>query len=382
MVTRENLAAFQGKKTPFYAYNMGVLQQTLETCKSEADKYGYHVHYALKANFDSKVLQTISAMGFGADCVSGGEVKCAHEHGFAKEKIVFAGVGKSDEEIEEALDIDIACFNCESAEEVGIIQEIAAKKGVKARIALRINPNVSANTHAYITTGIDENKFGIHPTLLPDLVKQIHDFENIEVIGIHFHIGSQILDFSSFKNLCNRANEFNQFFIDHLIDLQWINVGGGLGIDYQSPEENPIPDFAGYFAVFNEFLQLRPNQQVHFELGRSLTGQFGSLITKVNYVKQAVKTRFAILDAGMTELMRPALYQAKHKVLNLSGEGREIMKFDIVGPVCESSDCFEKGAEVEELKRGDLVALLSAGAYGEVMASGYNLRTLQPSVYL
>lgn len=372
----------EGLPTPFYFYDMGLLRNTISSCKEEADKYGYHVHYALKANSNRKILNIFSEAGFGADCVSGNEIKRALECGFSSDDIAFAGVGKTDEEINIGLANDIFSFNCESVEELKVINELAGKMGKKASIALRINPNVNANTHQYITTGLEENKFGINMWELDDVLDTLENSNNLQLEGIHFHIGSQINDLDPFKGLCLRVNEIQQAFIDRRIIPNHVNVGGGLGIDYYHPDEHAIPDFKKFFSVFNDHLELRPKQTLHFELGRSLIGQCGSLITKVLYVKNGIKANFAIVDAGMTELIRPALYQSFHLIQNISGSEREdSSRYDVVGPICESSDCFGKAVDLPVTKRGDLMAIRSCGAYGEVMSSHYNLRDQAKAYY-
>ena len=375
------LDELQQHPTPFYVYKLDLLRHTLQAAKQEAEKYDYHVHYALKANANAPVLDLMRKHGFGADCVSGNEVRAAIENGFAPRDVVFAGVGKSDEEINYALEQDIFCFNCESSHELEVLNELAEKKGRVARIALRINPNVNANTHKYITTGLEENKFGINAWELESVLEQLQELKHIELIGIHFHIGSQITDLTVFKNLCTRVNEFQEWFLARNIQLQHINVGGGLGVDYYHPEQQPIPDFEAYFSLFNQFLELRPGQEVHFELGRALVAQSGTLISKVLYIKNGQNTNFAILDAGMTELIRPALYQSYHKIENLTSDKSEV-RYDVVGPICESSDCFGKAVMLPETRRGDLIAIRTAGAYGEVMASSYNLRNKAKAIYL
>jgi diaminopimelate decarboxylase len=383
MLTQSQITGLQQHATPFYAYDLEHLRKTLEAAKSASSPYKYHVHYAFKANVDLKVLGAIRDYGFGADCVSGNEVKRAVETGFKPGNIVFAGVGKSDDEIRYALNQDIFCFNCESLPEMEVINQIASERARKARIALRINPNVHANTHHYITTGLEENKFGISIHELPEVLEAMKELSNLELIGIHFHIGSQITDLGVFRQLCTRVNEIQEWFASRRVNLKVINVGGGLGVNYHDPEGNLIPDFKTYFDIFPKFLQVRPGQQVHFELGRALVAQSGYLISRVLYVKKGVQTNFAILDAGMTELIRPALYQAYHKIENLtSSPGATMARYDVVGPVCESSDCFGKAMDLPEIKRGDLIAVRTAGAYGEVMASHYNLRKLEPTVYL
>lgn len=373
---------FANIETPFYFYNVELLKETLECASKEAEKYdNYHIHYAIKANFNPKILQIISAAGLGADCVSGGEVKAALDAGIAPEKIVFAGVGKTEKELRLALAAGIFCFNAESLPEVELINELATEYNIVARIAIRVNPGVAAHTHANITTGLAENKFGINYELLEDTINSIKILKNVELIGLHFHIGSQILEMDDFATLCNRINEIQDTLESNLnLVLPNINVGGGLGIDYYQPAKNPIPDFQAYFATYAENLKRRPGQQVHFELGRSLVGQCGSLISRVTYIKKGTCKQFAIIDAGMNDLVRPALYQAYHEIENLTYEGSEQDVYDIVGPICESSDVFAKERTLPQTKRGDILAIHSAGAYGEAMAFGYNCREL-PKAY-
>ena len=370
-----DLKQFEGLKTPFYWYDSQLLDQTLQTVKSLADRHGYHVHYAVKANGNLEILRRVNAAGLGTDCVSGNEILQSIAAGIAPEKIAFAGVGKSDEEIRIGLENNIFCFNCESIPEIEVIDEIAGQMGKRAHIALRINPNVHASTHHYITTGLEENKFGINTWALDDVLKVLERTKNVELIGLHFHIGSQILDMQDFRNLCTRVNEIQEWFYARKIIVDHINVGGGLGVNYEQPDKQPTPTFEEYFKVFAESLKLRPKQQLHFELGRAIVAQCGSLITKVLYVKNGTNKKFAIVDAGFTELIRPALYQAVHKIENISSTEPE-EKYDVVGPICESSDCFAKSIDLAGCHRGDLLAIRTAGAYGEAMASTYNLRTL------
>ncbi len=380
MFNTNTITRFQSLETPFYYYDMGVLSNTLEACRVASSKYGFHVHYAMKANFNPKVLDMIQSVGFGADCVSGNEVKAAVAHGFDNKNIVFAGVGKSDKEINLALDADIFCFNVESVQELEIINDLAKAKNKIANVAIRINPNVDAHTHHFITTGLDENKFGINTWQLDDVVTTLRNCSNLQFLGIHFHIGSQITDLEVYRSLCIRINEIHDWFQDHHFTVKVLNVGGGLGIDYHNPDNN-IADFEAYFKVFKDFLNVKPGQEVHFELGRALVGQSASLISRVLYVKNGQKKNFLVLDAGMTELIRPMLYQAYHVIENLTQKGSNTHSYDIVGPICESTDCFQKDVEFPQSYRGDLIAVRSAGAYGEVMASGYNLRDRVESVY-
>jgi len=380
MFNSARIDQFKNIPTPFYYYNMELLENTLNLIKTEASRYGYHIHYAVKANANPKIMKLIQTYGFGADCVSGNEITRSLETGYTADKIVYAGVGKSDREILTALEAGIFCFNCESIPEIELINELAAQTNKTARIAIRINPNVNANTHHYITTGIEENKFGINRWEFESVLETLEQSKNIELIGLHFHIGSQITDLSVFKGLCLRINEIQEWFKERQILVNHINVGGGFGVDYKDPDENPIPDFVTFFGIFNEFLNLTPNQELHFELGRSVVAQCGSLISKVLYVKNGVNTKFAILDAGMTELLRPALYQAYHKIENISSNGEEDI-YDVVGPICESSDCFGKAVSLPSTKRNDFIVLRTAGAYGEAMASRYNLRDIADSVF-
>lgn len=374
---------FQGVQTPFYYYDRNLLQQTLDTINREAGKYpAFRVHYAVKANVDPTVLSMINEAGLGCDCVSGGEVETCLKAGFPGSKVVFAGVGKADWEINLALDAGIACFNVESIPELQVIDELAAAKGKVANVAIRVNPNVDAHTHKYITTGLSENKFGISMEMLDEVIGVATSCKHVSLIGLHFHIGSQLLDLEPFVMLCSRINDLQERLEASGIHLQTINVGGGLGCDYEHPDENPIPDFASYFASYNEHLKLRPGQEVHFELGRSVVCQMGSLITRVLYVKEGLNKKFVILDAGMSDLIRPALYQAHHNIQNLTSAEQETALYDVVGPICESSDCFGTDEVLPVTRRGDLVALRSAGAYGQIMASNYNCRRIPASLVL
>ena len=370
---QENLSQ---KETPFYFYDLELLNRTLDAAKQAADKRNFHIHYALKANFNDRILSVIQSKSFGADCVSGNEVEKSIEVGFPAEKITFAGVGKSDKEIIAALRHKIFAFNVESIQELEVINELAQHVGEKANVSLRINPNVDAHTHHYITTGLDENKFGVPNSELEKAASVVKNCANINLIGLHFHIGSQITDMTVFKSLCVKVNEWKNFFEERGTYIKVINVGGGLGVDYKNPDENPIPDFEAYFDVFDKFLERTVQHEVHFELGRALVAQCGTLVSKVLYTKSGVKKNFLILDAGMTELMRPALYQAYHKIEKIAEVSTDdkVLNYDVVGPICESSDCFGKEVELPVSKRGDLIAIRTVGAYGEVMASNYNLR--------
>lgn len=373
------LDRMRAETTPFYYYDVKLLDATIDAVKQSSSFPGFHVHYAVKANSNPEILKRIAASGLGADTVSIGEIKAAIDAGFPAPKIVFAGVGKTDEEIAAALEYEIGCFNAESEPEISAIEAIAKSLGKKAPVALRVNPEIDAHTHHYITTGLAENKFGIAMSMLPKAIELCVKSEWIDFKGLHFHIGSQVTDLTPFKILCERINVLQDKYTG--LQISSINVGGGLGIDYDDPDGHPIPDFKEYFKIFHENLKLRPGQQVHFELGRAIVAQCGSLITRVTYVKEGVDKKFIIVDGGMTALIRPALYQAHHKIENLTSTSPEEERYDVVGPICESSDTFGTDELLPLTKRGDLIAMRSAGAYGEVMASCYNCRALPGSLF-
>ena len=366
----------QSIKTPFYYYDTELLRQTLHTINEEAGRHeNFVVHYAVKANANPKILRFIREAGLGADCISGGEIEASIKAGFPSNKIVYAGVGKSDWEINLGLDNDIFCFNVESIPELEVINELAAAKGKTARVAFRLNPNVGAHTHANITTGLAENKFGIAMDDMLKVIEEARSMKNVKFVGLHFHIGSQILDMGDFEALCNRVNELQAKLDSQRIRVEHINVGGGLGIDYAHPNRVPLPDFKAYFNTYAKKLKLRPGQTLHFELGRAVVAQCGSLITRTLYIKKGAVKQFAIVDAGFTDLIRPALYQAYHKIENITSE-EPLETYDVVGPICESTDVFAKQVDINRAHRGDLLAIRSAGAYGEIMASQYNCRQL------
>ena len=379
LIDQENILRFKEVHTPFYFYNTALLKETLQKMKKEISAHkNYIVHYAIKANANPKLLRLIAQAGFGADCVSGGEIQRALDTGFPASKIVFASVGKSDWEINLGLDNDIFCFNVESEPELEVINELAKAKGKIASIAFRINPNIGAHTHANITTGLAENKFGIAMKDMEHIIQKAEQLCHIRVLGLHFHIGSQILEMDDFIALCQRINQLIEQLRQAHHQVEHINVGGGLGIDYEHPDKHPIPNFSSYFNTYAKYLNLSDGQQLHFELGRAVVGQCGSLVTRVLYVKQGATKQIIIVDAGMTDLIRPALYQAHHQIENLNS--REVLeKYDVVGPICESSDVFAKDILLPKTHRGDLIVLHSAGAYGEIMASQYNCRALPQS---
>ena len=371
----------KGLKTPLYWYDYQILQATLDEINRCISGTPVKVHYAVKANSNKKLLKVISEAGLGADCVSGREVTAAINAGFKPDTICYAGVGKTDRELILGMKSGIAYFNVESIEELKVLEQLAEEYGYNPNVCLRVNPNIDAHTHHYITTGLEENKFGIHLSLLAEAVEFSRNSEFLNLVGLHFHIGSQITDMEPFRYLCGKINQLVEEYERKGVEFKILNVGGGLGIDYDEPDKNPIPDFKGYFDTLLSTLQLREGQEVHCELGRAVVGQCGSLISQVTYVKQGIDRRFIILDAGMNDLLRPALYGAHHKVENLTADrDSEIETYDVVGPICESSDVFGKDEKLPLTRRGDLIALRSAGAYGESMASTYNIRPIPESV--
>ncbi|MDE6449562.1 MAG: diaminopimelate decarboxylase [Muribaculaceae bacterium] len=375
---------FKASSTPVYYYDIELLQHTLEALvKASSVDHRFKVHYAVKANARPEILRIIQTAGLGADCVSGGEIKEALTAGFPSDRIVFAGVGKTDKEILLGLSHEIECFNVESTAELTVINDLALKAGAVANVALRVNPEIDAHTHKYITTGLSENKFGIAMSQLDEAVGMAQEMAGINLVGLHFHIGSQLTQLDSYRLLCGRINELVSLYESKGVKFKLINVGGGLGIDYDNPDEAPIPDFKNYFNLFKENLDLDNNIEIHFELGRAVVAQCGSLITRVLYIKESPTRRFAIVDAGMTDLIRPALYQAHHAIQLVSEDASErpVTTYDVVGPICESSDVFATDESLPRLCRGDILAIRSAGAYGEIMASQYNLRKLPGAIF-
>ena len=379
-MTKFPIDKFNNIETPFYYYDVELLSKTLKTVKDCADKYGFSIHYAIKANANPKILKVIKNFGVGVDCVSGGEISAAVNAGFDGANIMFAGVGKTDKEIRLALETGIKCFNVESLPELENINKIASEMNAMARIAVRINPNIDAHTHQYITTGLNENKFGINLDNIDEFVKVALTMKNIDLCGLHFHIGSQIRDLEPFTNLCTIVNATIKRVEDLGAIISIIDLGGGLGINYDDPEAEPIPNFDAYMEIFSKGINLHEGQEIHLEPGRSIVAQCGSLITRVLYVKEGTAKKFVIVDAGMTDLIRPALYQAHHKIENITSTSSIDDKYDVVGPICESSDCFGTDERLPLTSRGDFLALRSAGAYGEIMASRYNCRNLPGSV--
>ena len=374
-------SAMQAVPTPFYYYDMDLLHSTLDAINQQIEGYPYKVHYAIKANGNHRIISEIANAGIGADLVSGREIQAACNAGFNPQEMTYSGVGKTDWEIRLGLEKEIGCFNVESVPELEVINALAGEMGKTARVALRINPDIDAHTHKYITTGTAEDKFGIPLEEMETVVNQATELPHIELLGLHFHIGSQITSMRPYVMLCETVNHIQEHFEQQGIRFQMINMGGGLGVDYSAPDDHLIPDFKQYFDIFKQHLHPRPGQQFHFELGRSIVCQCGSLICRTIFIKENRNKKFAIVDAGMTDLIRPALYQAHHEIQNLTSADTAIDTYDIVGPVCESSDVFSRDCHLPITRRGDLIAIRSAGAYGESMSSTYNMRSLPQSIF-
>lgn len=365
---------FENIPTPFYAYSKKILAETISEIKKQSlQNPAYRVHYAMKANNNPTIVEYIAKEGLGADCVSGNEVMHALKSGVTPDKIVYSGVGKTDNEILIGIKERIGCFNVESEQELDNIATIALKENMAANVAIRINPNIDADTHPSITTGTYSDQFGIPLDLSERIILKAAKSESLNLKGLHFHIGSQITSTEPFRLLTDKVNELNDYYSSKGIHFQWLNVGGGLGIDYHNPDTHPVPDFKSYFDVF-KFINLLPDQELHFELGRAVVAQCGSLISRVLYIKESIEKKFAIIDAGFTDLLRPALYGAFHLIENLSNMHGPLERYDVVGPVCESTDCFAHSRLLPTLHRGDLIAIRSTGAYGESMSSNYNMR--------
>ncbi|MCQ2143290.1 MAG: diaminopimelate decarboxylase [Bacteroidales bacterium] len=380
----EKLDAFEKLGTPVWYYDLEVLSETIETLKAIAGDKGIAIHYALKANPDERIVAMMAAAGFGADCVSGGEVALAAKQGIPADRIFYAGVGKTDREIRESIDLGVR-FNVESLEELYVVNAFAGEMGKTARVSLRLNPNVDGRTLKYITSGLHDNKFGLPPHDVDSAIEMLKASGNIVFEGLHFHIGSQITSVRKvFGELCGKVREAVRYFEERGIDVKCINLGGGLGIDYENPSKSP--DFEGWLGTIAEGLKdLRP-RTIELEPGRSLVAGCCSLISRVLFVKHGENKDFMILDAGMSELLRPALYGSFHLIENLSAEAerkafREQSLYDIVGPICESSDTWGRDRRMPLSVRGDVVAIRSAGAYGKSMSSTYNLRAQAPTIW-
>ncbi len=381
MLSRQVAAKLGTYETPFYLYDVELLRRTLENVTSVASNYGYRIHYAIKANFDARLLEIIREYGLGIDCASGNEIRCAIEAGFDPKSIVYAGVGKRDKELRYAIEQGIMAINCESTEELHVVDALAREAGKVVDVALRINPDIDPKTNHCIDTGQADSKFGISYEEILAGVEDIRSLRNLNVVGMHLHIGSQIRELHVFENMCNKVNAIVDNLTSLGFDLRFVDVGGGLGINYDLPENEPIPNFASLFAIVNSHLNVG-SREVHFEFGRSIVGECGELITRVLFNKTtATGRKLVIVDASMTELIRPALYGSYHNIENITSASDQREKYTIVGTACESTDVFDENVSLPLTRRGDLLTIKSAGAYGMSMASRYNLHDLPGAVY-
>tara|TARA_X000000950_G_scaffold217323_1_gene261499 strand:- start:646 stop:1797 length:1152 start_codon:yes stop_codon:yes gene_type:complete len=375
----ESVKRFINLSTPFYYYDLDILEKNLFNLKNSLKTYN-KVHFSVKSNSNPRILRIIKNFNLGIDAVSANEIKHCINLGFNPKDIVFAGVGKSDEEIEYGIINNISYFNVESLQELEVIDSISKKFSKKTTVSIRINPNIKSETHKKIQTGSSDDKFGIDLNDISHIPK-LQKLENIKITGLHFHIGSQIINLKPFHDLCNISNDILNYLRENDIKIKNINVGGGLGIDYEYPEKNLLSNFKEFISLFNNQIRLDKNQSIHFELGRSIVGQCGFLISKILYSKKSYDKNFLILDSGMNNLIRPALYNSKHKISNLTSKNSDHLNYDVAGPICESSDTFAKNYRLVKSIRGDLIAIHSCGAYAESMSSNYNLRDNINSYY-
>jgi diaminopimelate decarboxylase len=361
--------------TPFYLYSKRELLKNFNAYKTAFAEVDATICFAVKACSNIAILKLLKAAGAGADTVSGGEIRRALLAGIAPDKMIFSGVGKTREEIAFALESGIGQLNVESPEELEIVDEIAAARKVKARISLRVNPDVDAGTHEKISTGRKSDKFGIPLHEVREAYRKARTLSHLEVQGVACHIGSQVTDLTPFHNAFAKVTDLARELLADGFPLRRIDLGGGLGIRYKNETPVKIADYAGEVMKHVRSLGL----QLFLEPGRSISASAGALISEVQFIKQTEAKSFVVLDAGMNDLARPALYGAYHEMVPVRQGGAE-ESYDVVGPVCESSDIFGSNRRLPKLESGDLVAILAAGAYGAAMSSNYNTRVLLPEI--
>ena len=356
--------------TPFYVYSKAAILDKINQYKEAFKSVDTLICYATKANPNLSILKIAAEEGLGADTVSGGEIYKAIKAGIKPEKIVYAGVGKTDFELDFAVREGILSFNIESKQELDVLNQIAEKRKKKANIAIRVNPDVDPKTHPYISTGLKESKFGIDIDEALDAYKYAAKLENLNIVGIHCHIGSQLLDVSPYKEAIEKVLSLVEKLKKEGINLSHLDIGGGLGIKYK-PEDNPPTPY----DLANVILPLVRDTglKLIIEPGRSLVGESGALVSKVIFTKKKKSKNFIIVDSGMNDLVRPAMYNAYHHILPIKPKDEKIVA-DIVGPICETGDFLALDREIDSLRRGDLLAVMSAGAYGSSMSSNYNVR--------
>jgi diaminopimelate decarboxylase len=371
-VSIEELARKYG--TPLYVYSRNTLISHYRKIKKAFSQINPLVCFSMKANSNLAICKTLVREGSGLDIVSGGELYRAIKIGVSPRKIVYAGVGKTEKEIEIAIRHHIFFFNVESIPELELINKVAGRLGVQQKVAIRINPNIKAKTHKYITTGHGENKFGIDFETAKKIFLGKNRYKNLNMSGIHMHIGSQIVDAEPFVRAMERIVDFVKDLTSHSVAIRWLNIGGGLGIIYSKERPQTAEEYAK--AILPVLKKVKAN--VILEPGRFIVGNAGVLVTRVQYIKETPSKNFAIVDAGMNDLIRPSLYAAYHEILPVDScsysDSKEIKIFDVVGPICESGDFLGKARKFIGLKEGDLLSVMSAGAYGFSMSSNYNSR--------
>jgi len=365
--------------TPVYVYSRGALEFWFKEFDCAFSEIEHVTCFAVKSNSNVQVLKILRELGAGADTVSVGEIFRALLAGIDPKKIVFAGVGKRRDEIEYAVEKEILMINVESESELHVVNEVGEKLGKKVPVALRVNPNVNPQTHPYISTGLETAKFGVTASEALELYKKAKELKWINPIGIHFHIGSQITDVSVFGEACRKVADLVREISSMGIELKYLDVGGGLGINYH-PEEKPVPSKELAKQIVSTVKET--GCCLILEPGRRISGNAGVLLTKVLYVKKRGEKTFYIVDAGMNDLPRPSLYKAYHHLIPLEEKSGNTVVADVVGPICETGDVIASGRELPELQEGDVIAILSAGAYAFTMSSNYNSRPRPPEVLI
>lgn len=367
-VNLEELANSYG--TPCFVYSKAMIENNYRAFEAALSKWPSRICYAVKANSNLAILNLLAKLGSGFDIVSIGELERVLRAGGEANKVVFSGVAKRSDEIRRALLMGIDCFNIESTAELSRLDEIAREMDIQANVSLRVNPDVDAATHPYISTGLKENKFGVDINLALAIYQQIEQCSHLNPVGVDCHIGSQLLDLEPFKNSFEKV--FN--LVDQLsangIQLKHVDIGGGLGIRYEDQDRPPTP--AEYADVLAPFVAGR-DIQIFIEPGRSIVGNAGVLLTRVEHLKLTSEKNFALVDAAMNDFMRPALYSAWHDIVEVNQSSHPSTNYDVVGPVCETGDFLGKGRDLS-IQEGSLLAIHAAGAYGSVMSSNYNTR--------
>ncbi|SNZ13577.1 diaminopimelate decarboxylase [Hydrogenobacter hydrogenophilus] len=355
--------------TPLYVYSASYIRDRVRAYRKAFPTA--LICYAVKANFNPQIIKLVKEEGAGADIVSGGELYASLQAGVDPKKIVYAGVGKTPKEIEYAISSDILMFNVESRMELEVLDQIAERMGKKVRIAIRVNPDVDPKTHPYISTGMKKSKFGVDIKQAKEEYEYARNLKNLEVVGIHCHIGSQILDVSPYIEAVEKIVELYHYLIKSGFDIRYLDIGGGLGIKYKPEQSNPEPsDLAEAISPILKDVKAK----LILEPGRSIVGNSGVLITRVEFLKDKGHKHFVIVDAGMNDLIRPAIYDAYHHIVPVEKRDGRYIKTDVVGPICETGDFLALDRELPEVGRGDYLAVLSTGAYGFAMSSHYNVR--------